>query len=242
MTKPKPEPKTKPSMTPSNGQRYRRLWGRAKGKPLSPYQSGLVETKLSGISVDTESPLAGLESYKSISMEVGFGGGEHLLHRAAENPDTVFIGVEPFLNGIAKVLAGIYRSNIKNIRLHHGDLWQILENLPENSLDHIDILYPDPWPKARHYKRRLIQEDLISEFHRTLKPACELHFASDIPSYIDWALVRILKHGEFSWNAEACADWATPYEGWLGTRYEAKAYREGRTPHYFRFNKSIGQE
>lgn len=231
MTKPKPEPKTKPS----NGQRYRRLWGRAKGKPLSPYQGGLIETELAGISVDTENPLAGLESYKNIRMEVGFGGAEHLLHRAAKNPDTVFIGVEPFLNGIAKALAGIDRGGLTNIRLHHGDVWQFLENLPDNSLDHIDILYPDPWPKARHYKRRLIQEDLIGEFHRTLKQEHELNFASDIPSYIDWALVRILKHGGFNWNAEACADWQTPYAGWPGTRYEAKAYREGRTPHYFRF-------
>ena len=228
-------------MKPSNGQRYRRLWGRAKGKPLSPYQTGLVETKLEAISVDVGKPLAGLGDYKNIRMEVGFGGAEHLLHRAEENPDTVFIGVEPFLNGVAKALAGIDRTDLKNIRLHHGDVWQFLENLPDASLDHIDILYPDPWPKARHYKRRLIQEDLISEFHRVLKPGCELHFASDIPSYIDWALVRILNfkdetgHGGFEWNSESAANWQTPYDGWPGTRYEAKAYREGRTPHYFRF-------
>jgi len=220
---------------PSNGQRYRRLWGRAKGKPLSPYQSGLVDTKLAGISIDASNPLAGLEDYDGIRLEVGFGGAEHLLHRAAENPNTGFIGVEPFLNGIAKALAGIERAGLTNIRLHHGDVWQFLENLPDNSLDHIDILYPDPWPKARHYKRRLIQEDLIGEFHRTLKPDMALNFASDIPSYIDWALVRILRHGGFKWDPKSCADWHTPYAGWPGTRYEAKAYREDRTPHYFRF-------
>ena len=233
------KPKNKPSMNPSNGQRYRRLWGRAKGKPLSPYQNGLVETKLAEISVDIENPLAGLEGFKAISMEVGFGGGEHLLHRAAQNPDIAYIGVEPFLNGIAKVLAGIDRAaqnqnGLKNIRLHHGDVWQFLENLPDASLDHIDILYPDPWPKPRHYKRRLIQEDLIGEFHRILKPGKDLNFASDIPSYVDWALARILRHGGFHWNAQTSADWQTPYDGWPGTRYEAKAYREGRTPHYFR--------
>lgn len=224
---------------PGNGQRYRhpyrRLWGRAKGKPLSPYQSGLVETKLPGLSIDVKQPLAGLENYDRIRMEVGFGGAEHLLHRAAENPDIGFIGVEPFLNGVAKALAGIDRRGLSNIRLHHGDVWQFLENLPDNSLDHIDILYPDPWPKPRHYKRRLIQQDLIGEFHRTLQQGHELNFASDIPSYVDWALLRILKHGGFAWNAATCADWTTPYKGWSGTRYEAKAYREGRTPHYFRF-------
>ena len=223
---------------PSNGQRYRRLWGRAKGKPLSPYQSGLVETKLAGMSVDVENPMAGLEDFKSIRMEVGFGGAEHLLHRAAENPDTAFIGVEPFLNGIAKALAGIEAKGLTNIRLHHGDVWQFLENLPNASLEHIDILYPDPWPKLRHYKRRLIQEDIIGEFYRVLKPGRALHFASDIPSYIDWALVRILRHGGFKWNVEGCSDWQEPYKGWPGTRYEAKAYREGRTPHYFRFIRS----
>ncbi len=220
---------------PSNGQPYRRLWGRAKGKPLSPYQSGLVDTKLAEVSIDTESPLAGLESFDNIRMEIGFGGAEHLLYRATENPNTAFIGVEPFLNGIAKALAGMDRREIKNIRLHHGDVWQFLENLPDNSLSHIDILYPDPWPKARHYKRRLIQEDLISEFHRILKPGKTLHFASDIPSYVDWALLRICRHGGFQWHAQTCADWQTPYPDWPGTRYEAKAHREGRTPHYFRF-------
>lgn len=231
---------TNTPIKPSNGQRYRRLWGRAKGKPLSPYQGGLVETKLANISVNVDSPLAGLNSYDCVRLEVGFGGAEHLLHRAAENPSTensgtAFIGVEPFLNGIAKALAGIDKAGLTNICLHHGDVWQFLENLPDNSLDHIDILYPDPWPKVRHYKRRLIQEDLVGEFHRILKPGCALNFASDIPSYIDWALVRILRHGGFKWDARSCADWQTPYANWPGTRYEAKAYREGRTPHYFRF-------
>jgi len=222
---------------PSNGQRYRRLWGRAKGKPLSPYQSGLVEINLANLSVDLQTPLSGLDKYSRVRMEVGFGGAEHILYRAKQNPDTAFIGVEPFLNGIAKALAGIDRSKLENIHLHHGDVWQFLENVPDNSLDHIDILYPDPWPKARHHKRRLIQEDIIGEFHRVLKPGCELHFTSDIPSYIDWVLTRVLKHGGFKWDAQTCADWQTPYKGWPGTRYEAKAYREGRTPHYFKFVK-----
>ncbi|MCF6276204.1 MAG: tRNA (guanine(46)-N(7))-methyltransferase TrmB [Robiginitomaculum sp.] len=214
---------------------YRRLWGRAKGKPLSRYQAGLVETKLPKLTLDIQDPLAGLDAYDAVHMEVGFGGAEHLLHRALENPDIGFIGVEPFLNGIAKALAGIEKSGAVNIRLHHGDVWQFLETVPDASVEHIDILYPDPWPKPRHYKRRLIKEDLVSEFHRILKPAKPLDFASDIPSYINWALLRILKHGGFVWDAQCAADWQTPYAGWPSTRYEAKALREGRTPHYFSF-------
>ena len=222
-------------MTKDVSRPYRRLWGRAKGKPLRRYQAGLVTDKLPNIALDMKNPLAGLEHYKSVRLEIGFGGAEHLLHRALENPDTGFIGVEPFLNGIAKAMVGIEKSSLTNIRLHHGDVWQFLEKIPDTSIAHIDILYPDPWPKPRHYKRRLIKQDLITEFHRILKPGKELHFASDIPSYIDWALARILKHGGFAWSAESAADWQTPYNGWPSTRYEAKALREGRTPHYFTF-------
>jgi len=234
-------------MTRDTSVPYRRLWGRAKGKPLSRYQAGLVTDKLPSITLDIKEPLAGLLQYDNIRLEVGFGGAEHLLHRALENPDTGFIGVEPFLNGVAKALAGIEKlgqtnTRLTNIRLHPGDVWQFLETVPDNSLEHIDILYPDPWPKPRHYKRRLIKADLIAEFHRILKPGAELHFASDIPSYINWALVRILRHGGFIWSADSSADWQTPYAGWPSTRYEAKALREGRTPHYFKFVRRNGSK
>ncbi len=215
----------------------RRLWGRAKGRPLSPRQAKLVEILLPQITVQHKSgnALAGLETYKEVVLEIGFGGGEHLLHIAQQKPAHVFLGAEPFLNGVAKTLTGIEQQGLKNIRLHHGDVRAVLDALPDASLDMIYILYPDPWPKPRHYKRRLIQEDLIEDLYRTLKPGAELRFASDIISYVDWALARILRHGGFDWNAESCADWGSPYEDWPSTRYEAKAYREGRTPHYFRF-------
>ena len=214
----------------------RKLWGRAKGKRLSPHQASLIENLLPKVQAMPD-PLGKFELDKKITLEIGFGGGEHLLHLARSHPGQGFIGAEPFLNGVAKTLNGIDTDGLKNIRIHHGDVSEVLQSLPDNSLERIYILYPDPWPKPRHYKRRLIQEEFIEELYRVLKPGYELRFASDIVSYVDWALARILRHGGFSWNATSATDWQTPYKNWPSTRYEAKAYREGRTPHYFTFVK-----
>ncbi|HHL43327.1 MAG TPA: tRNA (guanosine(46)-N7)-methyltransferase TrmB, partial [Hellea balneolensis] len=127
--------------------------------------------------------------------------------------------------------------DLSNIRLYHGDVWDILPIIPDGCVRTVHILYPDPWPKSRHFKRRLVQEDLIAQIYRVLEPGAEFRFASDIPSYVDWALVRILAHGGFDWGAESCEGWLKPYPNWPGTRYEAKALREGRTPHYLSFIK-----
>ena len=213
-----------------------RLWGRSKGKALSAHQKRLIETLLPQISVGA-APLAGLEGYSKTILESGFGGGEHLLHMAAAHPDTGFIGAEPFLNGVAKALAGIDKIGLENIRLRHGDVETVLDALADGALDTLYSLYPDPWPKPRHYKRRLIQEDFIAKVHRVLKPGGEFRFASDIISYVDWALARVLRHGGFDWDASSTSDWGTAYADWPSTRYEAKALREGRTPHYFTFVK-----
>ncbi len=212
------------------------IWGRAKGKPLSAHQTALVETLLPTLQALPD-PLLGAKSPQDTVLEIGFGGGEHLLHCAMSNPGHNFIGAEPFLNGVAKTLNGIQQHKLKNIRLHHGDVYAVLDVLPDACLDMVYILYPDPWPKPRHYKRRLVQEKLIAELYRVLKPGGELRFASDIVSYIDWALARILRHGGFAWDANSATNWLTPYENWPSTRYEAKAFREGRTPHYFIFEK-----
>ena len=230
--------------TPNKQQKMRRrLWGRAKGKALSAHQARLIENLLPKTAIDIDAPLNALSDYNSIRLEIGFGGAEHLLHRARQNPDMGFIGVEPFINGVAKALVGIDKHGLDNIRLHAGDVWDFIENIPDTSLDHIDILYPDPWPKKRHYKRRLIRSDLILQMHRILKPNGTLYFASDIPSYVNWALERILRFeavdgGRFNWRAESASDWLTPFDGWIETRFEARALRDGRTPHYFRFNKT----
>jgi tRNA (guanine-N7-)-methyltransferase len=224
----------------------RRLWGRAQGRPLSKHQTALVANLLPKISIpqNMENPLEVLSGFSHINLEIGFGGAEHLLHRAARDPDIGYIGVEPFLNGVGKALAGIEKHKLKNIRLHHGDVRVILDNMPNSGLDNIYILFPDPWPKPRHFKRRLISDELVGELYRVLKPGGRLYFASDILSYIDWALIRILRFRDnqgtgFHWPAETSDDWMRPYPDWPGTRYEAKAFREGRTPHYFTFEKQL---
>jgi len=222
----------------------RRLWGRAQGRPLSAYQSELVDRLLPLVSVPLdqhriESLVAG---DNGVCLEIGFGGAEHLLHKAASDQGTLYVGVEPFLNGVAKALAGIDKNDLQNVRLHHGDVRDVMDLMPDACLESAYILFPDPWPKQRHFKRRLIQEELITGLYRVLKPGGNLYFASDILSYVDWALIRILRYRDekgagFDWPAQQVDDWMKPYPDWPGTRYEAKAFREGRTPHYFTFTK-----
>jgi tRNA (guanine-N7-)-methyltransferase len=224
----------------------RRLWGRAKGRPLSTYQKDLIAASLPALCFTPGDDISQATRGKGrkLVLEIGFGGAEHLLHMAAHSPQTDFIGAEPFLNGVAKALAGIERQGLQNIRLIHGDVSNAMDALPDHALDDIYILFPDPWPKPRHFKRRLISDNFVAEMHRILKPGGHLYFASDIPSYVDWALARILHHKDqegsgFHWPANRSQDWLTPYENWPGTRYEAKALREGRTPHFFTFQKHI---
>ena len=168
-------------------------------------------------------------------MEIGFGGGEHLLARAKQMPEVFFIGVEPFLNGVIKAIDGVVSQEIENIAIYRGDVRDLLSWLPENSLSLTYMLYPDPWPKKRHNKRRLLNGYLLNQLHVALQPECSLKFASDIEDYVAWTLFEVQKNGRFTWMAEGPEDWKTPWAGWPGTRYEAKAIREGRTPHYLSF-------
>ena len=170
-----------------------------------------------------------------IWLEIGFGGGEHLASLAASRPQTGFIGAEPFLNGIAKLLVAIEAEGLANIRIFDGDGRTLLESLENAAIDRLFILYPDPWPKRRHVKRRLLDQGTIAELHRVLKPGAELHLASDSADYIGWSLRNILAHGGFDWSAERAEDWRRPPAGWCQTRYEAKALEEGRQPVYLRF-------
>lgn len=155
-------------------------------------------------------------------LEIGFGGGEHLVAQAVANPETRFIGVEPFLNGVASCLRHIEESGVINVRLHQGDARDVLARLPDASLDRVDILFPDPWPKTRHHKRRLIQPDFVAELARALKPGGEVRFATDWANYAAWTLEAFIRSPHFAWTAERAADWRAPWLGHVTTRYEQK--------------------
>lgn len=172
-----------------------------------------------------------------VRMEIGFGGGEHLRYRMGEAPDTGFIGVEPFVNGMAKLLRDLDADASPRLRLHDEDAARVLDWLPAASLDHLDLLYPDPWRKLRHHKRRFVRPDNLDRMARALKPGATFHFASDWADYVSWTLAQVRAHAGFAWKADGSADWREPFEGWPGTRYEAKALREGRVPAYLRFRR-----
>jgi tRNA (guanine-N7-)-methyltransferase len=229
--------------TPQNIGPKRAFFGRRKGHALRPRQSALFETLLPRIAVETEAePRSDLRrlfptEIEDIRLEIGFGGGEHLLAQAAEHPRTGFIGSDAFVNAIAKVLAGIEAGKLGNVRLHFGDAAHLLDWLPSGALAGLDLLYPDPWPKRRHWKRRFVQDASLKQIARVLRPGAEFRFATDIADYAAWTLERVLRSSDFIWMAEMADDWRKPWPGFGGTRYEKKAMREGRRPAYFTFRK-----
>jgi tRNA (guanine-N7-)-methyltransferase len=219
------------------------FFGRRKGKPLRTQQAVHLETLLPAFRVDLASPAPSdiktlfEQPVDRMRMEIGFGGGEHLIHRAVESPSTGFIGVEPFVNSMAKLVGQIEAQRATNIRLHDDDATQVLDWLPGTCLDQIDLLYPDPWPKRKHWKRRFVSQVNLDRFARVLKPGGLFCFASDIDTYVNWTLLHCRDHAAFEWTAENASDWLTPYAGWPSTRYEAKARREGRKSAYLTFRR-----
>ena len=177
------------------------------------------------------------EPGRELWLEIGFGGGEHLLARAAENPDVGFIGCEPFVNGVAKLLAGVEAAGLENIRVRMDDATALIESAPDAAFSKIYLLYPDPWPKRRQQKRRFVSEANIAALARALKPGGELRFATDIDDYAGWTLRRLLASPLFVWQAETAEDWRTPWQGWAPTRYEAKARAAGRGSAYLTFRR-----
>jgi tRNA (guanine-N7-)-methyltransferase len=169
-------------------------------------------------------------------LEVGFGGGEHLAWQAQHNPRTGMIGCEPYISGVAKLLTKIVDANIPNIRLYTEDAREVIAALPDASLGRAFVLFPDPWPKTRHHKRRFIQTEMLDEFARVLRAGAELRFATDDPSYRVWALERLMAHKKFRWLAEAPEDWRSRPGDWPQTRYEAKALHG--VPSFFRFARA----
>jgi tRNA (guanine-N7-)-methyltransferase len=219
------------------------LWGRRKGKPLSARRSELMATRFPALAVDiaSEAPgsLAKLFAARvgAVRLEIGFGGGEHLIHEALRFPEIGFIGVEPFLNGMAKAVATIADLGLDNVRVFGGDATSLLDWLPPSSLAGIDLLYPDPWPKKRHWKRRFVNGANIDRFARVLAASGTFRCASDIESYVTWTLAHLLKRRDFEWTATRADDWRKPFEGWPGTRYETKALAAGRKPAYLEFRR-----
>lgn len=219
------------------------FFGRRKGKALRRGQARVIETLLPQLAIDLSQPApAGLSSLfpvpvDQVRLEIGFGGGEHLIAQALANPRCGFIGVEPFLNGMAKALIAIEANGLRNIRLHHADATTLLAWLPAASLDRVDLLYPDPWPKRRHWKRRFVQDRSVQAIARVVKGGGVFRFASDIADYAAWTLVRLLRSPDFAWTAERADDWRKPWPDFQRTRYEAKAVREGRAPCYLEFRR-----
>jgi tRNA (guanine-N7-)-methyltransferase len=230
-------------MTTGVPERSGAFFGRRKGKALRPAQAQRSQTLLPRLRIDIEqaAPADLRELFPAtpvdVWMEIGFGGGEHLLSEATRRPDIGFIGVEPFVNGMAKALAGIEDSGLQNIRLYDDDATYLLRWLPDASLGRIDLLYPDPWPKQRHWKRRFVSDATVAEFARILRPGGIFRFASDIDTYVGWTLDHLSRNADFRWTAGDLGACQEPWEHWRRTRYEAKAVREGRALTYLVFDR-----
>ncbi len=220
------------------------FFGRRKGKALSARQADGMRTVYPQYRLDLERPPPADPrqlfpvDIAAIRLEIGFGGGEHFLHRAAAEPGTGFIGVEPFVNGMAKCVAALAAAPRPNVKLHDDDATRLLDWLPAGSIDRIDLLYPDPWPKKKHWKRRFVSPRNLDRMAHVLRSGGQFCFASDIDSYVNWTLLHCRAHPALDWQANTAADWRLPFAGWPGTRYEAKALREGRTPAYLTFRRA----
>lgn len=221
----------------------RAFFGRRKGHALKPRQAALFDTLLPKLALDLGNPAPSdlrklfANEVDSVRLEIGFGGAEHLISEAKVHPRIGFLGTDAFVNSIAKALVAISDSALANIRLYFGDASELVDWLPDEGLSRIDLLYPDPWPKRRHWKRRFVQDESLTRLARILKHGGELRFTTDIGDYSAYALARILRSKDFKWTAECADDWRKPWAGFYGTRYEAKAKREGRKPAYFIFER-----
>lgn len=219
------------------------FFGRRHGKALRAAQFQRTEILLPRVKIDLESPapsnVADLfeGTVADVRLEIGFGGGEHLVHEMDRFPHTGFIGVEPFVNGMAKILGALEddKERLRHIRLYDDDATQLLDWLPPFSLSGIDLFYPDPWPKKKHWKRRFVNMKNLDRFARVLKSGAKFRFASDIDTYVNWTLFHCVHHPDFFWAATTPQDWKTAFDAWPGTRYEKKAIREGRVPAYLTF-------
>jgi tRNA (guanine-N7-)-methyltransferase len=243
MTGARPSP---PEDPPPGGTPRRNFYGRRHGKALRDSQRRLLEEDLPRLSAGPVGPqdnprrrpldLAALFDGRPVWLEIGFGGGEHLVHQAKANPRVGLLGCEPFVNGVAMCLAKRRAEGVDNIRIHPGDVRDLLDVLPPASIARAFLLYPDPWPKAKHHRRRAVTPEYLAPLARAMAPGAALRIATDIPDYVRQALEEVPRHG-FRWTAARPADWREPWADWAPTRYERKALREGRRPHYLTFER-----
>jgi tRNA (guanine-N7-)-methyltransferase len=221
----------------------RAFFGRRKGHKLRARQAELITTLLPRLAIDIDHPppadLAALFAVPvdEIQLEIGFGGGENMIAQAIARPRTGVIGVEPFVNGMAKALAAIESAGVRNVRLHFDDATGLIDWLPDASLARIELIHPDPWPKRRHWKRRFIQDVTVAQFARILRRGGEVRFVSDVADYAAWTLRHFVQSPDFAWTAKRADDWRKAWPDFAGTRYHAKAARERRPPSFLIFRR-----
>ncbi len=230
-----------------SGAPWRNFYGRFKGKGLRDSQKDYLDKDLVALSPGAvtwdENPdrkpidPGGLFDGKPVWLEIGFGGGEHLVHMAKTYPQVGIIGCEPYINGVAMLLGKIRAAEVENLAVHPGDVRDLFDVLPDGCLDKVFLNYPDPWPKKRHHRRRFVTPEHLGPLHRVMKMGAELRVATDIADYVRQTLEEVPKAG-FDWLAEGPDDWRQPWGDWLSTRYEKKAIREGRPRHYLTFRKA----
>ncbi len=224
--------------------RRRTLHGRRRGKKLRAGQQSLLDTLLPCLAlavpplpgrIDLAAAFGGQLPPDGVWLEVGFGAGEHLVWQAEQHPGVGLIGCEPYLNGVAKCLAHVERAGVANIRLFTDDARLVMAALPERSLARAFVLFPDPWPKSRHHKRRFVQRETLSRLAELMVPDAELRLATDDPSYLPWMIEHAIPHRAFEWLAERPADWRQRPADWPATRYERKQL--AGTPTFLRFRR-----
>jgi tRNA (guanine-N7-)-methyltransferase len=231
-----------------SGAPWRNFYGRISGKGLHSSHKRYLAEDLSDIAPSGVSweenpdrhPLdlkAIFGDDRPVWLEVGFGGGEHLIHQAEQNPNVGIIGCEPYINGVATLLGKIRKSGATNLSVHPGDARDMMDVLPEGSIERAFLLYPDPWPKSRHHRRRFVTPEHLDPLARCLKAGAIFRVATDIEDYVRQTMEQMTLRNDFEWLAETADDWRVAWPDWYSTRYEQKALREGRTPHYMTFRK-----
>lgn len=227
----------------------RKRWGRRKGRPLNKMRSESLDIILDKYGIDVEKVIQSKDilsvseildeacSGKEIWLEVGFGNGEHILTQAMRNPDVLFIGCEPFINGIAALAKDIVEQDVKNIRIWNDDAHFLIEKMPDDCISRAFVLFPDPWPKAKHAKRRFIRQETLGIFSRIMKSGAILRMATDVEDLAQWMLEQAREHPDFQWCKESQTDWNKPPEDWVQTRYQTKGFEAGRQSHYIFFER-----